>query len=133
MIIACIFSNQIECYSISRCVRPQIASVLHVFSSVEEPNLLAHPGRRYKSIKYLPINLATLLPSIYQYIFKKSAKKTTNISTNISTSPHLLLRRLLLRSQPIDQVGTSWKGQNHSKAKPWTYLHLWDTRYDIPI
>jgi len=32
---------------IYRCVRPQIASVLHVFSSVEEPNLLAHPALTY--------------------------------------------------------------------------------------
>jgi len=32
---------------IYRCVRPQIASVLHIFSSVEEPNLLAHPALTY--------------------------------------------------------------------------------------
>ena len=32
---------------IRRCVRPQIASVLHVFSSAEEPSLLAHPALTY--------------------------------------------------------------------------------------
>ena len=40
-------SNQNKCKTSWRCVRPQIASVLHVFSSTEERNLLAHPALTY--------------------------------------------------------------------------------------
>ena len=39
--------SNIFLFPICRCVRPQIASVLHVFSSAEEPNLLAHPALTY--------------------------------------------------------------------------------------
>ena len=40
-------SNHNKCKTSWRCVRPQIASVLHVFSSTEERNLLAHPALTY--------------------------------------------------------------------------------------
>ena len=58
LVLLCQFDFFLQCSYFSksnnssfRCVRPQIASVLHVFSSVEEPNLLAHPGKYQKLLK----------------------------------------------------------------------------------
>ena len=65
---ALIFQIQNQSISSFRCVRPQIASVLHVFSSVEEPNLLAHPGKCKKTTKN-----TKEIPKI----IKKNTKKST--------------------------------------------------------
>ena len=123
---ALIFQIQNQSISSFRCVRPQIASVLHVFSSVEEPNLLAHPGKCQKTTK----NTKEIPKNIKKYY---NQKKVQNPPPCLS-SPHLLLRRLLLWSEPTIQAGiqawSCWK-QEHTKTKPRPHLHLWDARSDF--
>ena len=115
------FPNQTQYHSLFRCVRPQIASVLHVFSSVEEPNLLAHPGKYQNYQKHQNKLTKTT----------KTNKKLPKDYQKTPSSSHLLLFGHMLRPLPDLKTWRNRRQQNHTKTKPRPHLHIWHARYFI--